>query len=101
MGRAKHMRLSKSSAAPWMSLAMKSALAGAIRMASASRLRLMCGIWLSTPALGRLSHCEVNTERPDRACIVTGVMNCSAAALMTTCTVAPALTKARHSSAAL
>jgi hypothetical protein len=33
--------------------------------------------------------------------MVTGVMNCSAASVITTCTVAPALMSARHSSAAL
>ena len=49
----------------------------------------------------RESHCELYTARFDKACIVTGVMNCSAAGVMTTCTVAPSFTSARHSSAAL
>ena len=80
---------------------MKSALAGATRIASASRLRLMCGMLLSEPPDVRWSHCEVNTGRPDSACIVTGVMNCSAASVMTTCTVAPSLIRVRQSSAAL
>ncbi|EWS65028.1 hypothetical protein Y695_01727 [Hydrogenophaga sp. T4] len=80
---------------------MKSALAGATRIASASRLRLMCGMLLSEPPDVRWSHCEVNTGRPDSACIVTGVMNCSAASVMTTCTEAPSLIRVRQSSAAL
>jgi hypothetical protein len=42
--------------------------------------------------VARASHCEVYTGRCDSACIVTGVMNCSAASVITTCTVAPALT---------
>ena len=97
MGRAKHMRLSKSSARPCSSLAMKSARAGATTMASASRLRLMCAMLLGS----RASHCETYTGRFDKACRVTGVMNWAAASVITTWTVAPALTKARHSSAAL
>ena len=80
---------------------MKSALAGATTIASASRLRLMWGMLLSAPPEVRASHCEVNTGRPESACMVTAVMNCSAASVMTTCTVAPAFTSARHSSAAL
>ncbi len=80
---------------------MKSALAGAIRIASASRLRLMWGMLLSTPPAVRPSHCEVKTGRPESACIVTGVMNCPAASVITTCTLAPCLISARHSSAAL
>jgi hypothetical protein len=43
----------------------------------------------------------VKTGLPESACIVTEVMNCSAAWVMTTWTVAPALTKARQSSADL
>ncbi|XQU69717.1 hypothetical protein OJJOAM_002448 [Cupriavidus sp. H18C1] len=49
----------------------------------------------------RPSHCEVNTGRPDSACIVTGVMNCVAASVITTWTVAPALVSSRTSSADL
>ena len=55
IGRARHIRLSSSSARPCTSLAMKSALHGAITMASASRDRLMCGMLLGS----RASHCEV------------------------------------------
>jgi hypothetical protein len=55
IGRARHIRLSRSSARPCTSRAMKSALHGAITMASASRLRLMCGMLLGS----RASHCEV------------------------------------------
>ena len=76
---------------------MKSALHGAIRIASASRPRLMCAMLFAS----RRSHCELNTGRLLKACIVTGVMNRSAAAVMMTCTVAPSLTRARHNSAAL
>jgi hypothetical protein len=57
----------------------------------------MCGMLLGS----RASHCEPYTGRPDSACMVTGVMNCSAASVITTCTVAPSLISARHSSAAL
>jgi len=49
----------------------------------------------------RLSHWELNTGRLDRACMVTGVMNCAAASVITTWTVAPSLIRARHNSAAL
>ncbi len=49
----------------------------------------------------RSSHCDVNTVRPDSACIVTGVMKCVAASVITTCTVAPALVSSRTSSADL
>jgi len=76
---------------------MKSALHGAIRMASASRERLMCGMLLAS----RASHCEPYTGRFDSACMVTGVMNWAAASVITTCTVAPSLMRARHSSADL
>ena len=41
------------------------------------------------------------TGLPDNACMVTGVMNCAAASVMTTCTVAPALISRRHKSADL
>jgi membrane protein YqaA with SNARE-associated domain len=54
-------------------------------MASASRERLMCAMLLGS----RASHWLVYTGRPDSACIVTGVMNCVAASVITTCTVAP------------
>ena len=54
MGRARHIRLRSSSARPCSSLAMKSALHGATRIASASRERLMCGMLFGS----RASHCE-------------------------------------------
>ncbi len=76
---------------------MKSALHGAMTMASASRDRLMCGMLFGS----RASHCEPYTGRLDSACIVTGVMKCSAASVITTCTVAPCFTSPRQSSAAL
>jgi len=76
---------------------MKSALAGAMTMASASRERLMCAMLLPS----RASHCESKTGRLLSACSVTGVMKCPAASVITIWTVAPALTSARHSSAAL
>ena len=49
----------------------------------------------------RASHWLLKTGRPLSACIVTGVMNCAAASVITTCTVAPALTSSRTSSADL
>ena len=76
---------------------MKSALAGATRMASASRLRLMWGMALGS----RVSHWDVWTARPESACMVVAVMKRSAPAVMTTCTVAPALISWRHNSADL
>jgi hypothetical protein len=100
-GRARHSRLSRSSARPCSSFAMKSALAGATSTASACRVRLMCAMLFSVPSTARASQALVNTGRPDSACIVTAVMNCSAPSVMTTCTVAPAFTSARASSAAL
>lgn len=76
---------------------MKSALHGAMTMVWASRPRLMCGMLLGS----RASHCEWYTVRPVSACIVTGVMNCAAASVITTCTVAPALMSRRANSADL
>jgi hypothetical protein len=61
IGRARHSRLSSSSARPCASLAMKSALAGATTTASASRDRLMCAMLLGS----RASHWLVATGRPD------------------------------------
>ena len=97
IGRARQASESSSSARPWTSLAMKSALAGAISIASASRVRLMCAMLLWS----RASHWLVKTGRLESACIVTAVMKCSAASVITTCTVAPALTSSRTSSADL
>ena len=76
---------------------MKSALAGATSTASASRVRLMCAMLLAS----RASHWLVKTGRFESACRVTAVMNCAAASVITTCTVAPALISSRTSSAAL
>ena len=76
---------------------MKSALAGATTMASASRDRLMCAMLFGS----RASHWLVTTGRPDSACIVTAVMKRSAASVITTRTWAPALTNSRVASAAL
>ena len=80
---------------------MKSALAGATSTASAPRVRLMCAMLLAWPLTSRASQVLPNTGRPVSACNVSGVMNCSAEAVITTCTVAPAFTNARASSAAL
>ena len=96
-GRARHSSESKSSARPAARRARKSALAGATRMASASRPSWMCAM----PLAGRSSHCEVNTGWPESACIVAAVMKCCAPSLMATCTRAPACVSRRHSSAAL
>ena len=49
----------------------------------------------------RPSHWSVNTVRPESAWKVTGVTKCVAPAVITTCTVAPALVSRRVSSAAL
>ena len=76
---------------------MKSALAGAIRMASACRDNSICGIPLSILA----SHMSVNTRLPDKACMVTGVINWQADLVMTTCTSMPCLTNSLTSSAVL
>ena len=53
------------------------------------------------PFGSRLSHWLEKTGRPLSACIVAGVMNCAAASVITTCTVAPALISTRHNSADL
>ncbi|CUJ95469.1 Uncharacterised protein [Achromobacter xylosoxidans] len=95
--RATHSVDSRSSAMPWASLAMKSVLAGAISTASAPRVRSMCAMLLGT----RGSHASTNTGRPDRACMVTGVMKCVAASVITTSTMAPCSVMRRTSSAIL
>ena len=82
---------------PCASFARKSVEAGAMTMASASRERSMCGMLFGM----RASHCDVYTGRPESACMVTGVMNCVAASVITICTVAPALMSRRVSSAIL
>jgi hypothetical protein len=96
IGRARHIRLRSSSERPCTSRAMKSALHGAMRMASACRDRLMCGMLLA-----RARPTASVDGAFDSACMVTGVMNCSAASVITTCTVAPSLISSRHSSADL
>ena len=96
-GRARQVSVSRSAARPCASWASRSALAGATRIASASRPRLMCGMLLGS----RASHWLSTTGRLLSACSVTGVMNCAAASVISTCTVAPALTSKRHSSADL
>ncbi|CFP60231.1 Uncharacterised protein [Bordetella pertussis] len=95
--RARHSVESRSSARPCASLAMKSALAGAISTASAPRVRSMCAMLLST----RASQASTKTGRPDSACMVTGVMKCVAASVMTTSTTAPCSVMRRTSSAIL
>ena len=95
--RAKHKVVSKSSARPSESLASKSAVAGATRIASAVRESSIWAILLSM----RASHWLVKTGNPVRACMVTGVINCCAAALITTCTVAPSCINKRANSADL
>jgi hypothetical protein len=57
----------------------------------------MCGMLLGS----RASHCEPYTGRPDSACMVTGVMNCSAAAGHHHLHGGALLDERRHSSAAL
>ena len=96
-GRARHRVESRSSHTPCASLRRKSAEHGAIRMASAWRVKSICAMLLSM----RASHWLVCTGWPDRACIVTAVMKWLAASVITTCTEAPDLVRARHSSAAL
>ena len=88
---------SKSSARPCTSLAKKSALAGATKMASAFLDNSICGMPLPT----LLSHMSINTGLPESACMVTGVINWQAAAVITTCTSISAFTNKRTSSAAL
>ena len=63
IGRARHSRLSRSSARPCTSLAMKSALAGATSTASASRVRLMCAMLFGS----RASHWLVYDRRGSTA----------------------------------
>ena len=96
-GRARHSSANSSEARPCANCAMKSALAGATMSASAWRERSM---WAML-AGARESHWSVTTGRPVRACMVTGVMKRQAASVITTCTVAPALTSSRASSADL
>ncbi len=66
-------------------------------MASHPRESSMCAMLLGTLA----SHRSLWTGFPDSACMVTGVMKRQAAAVITTCTSAPAWVSNRVSSAAL
>ena len=88
---------SRSSAIPAAIRAMKSAVAGATTSRSASSASLMWPISASDAGSNRSSA----TGAPDRVCSVSGAMNRVAASVITTRTVAPALTNSRQSSAAL
>ena len=80
--RARHVVESTSSASPWASLAMKSALAGAITIASAPRESSMWAMWLAKLASQR----SVITGLPVNAWKVAGVTNFVAASVIATCT---------------
>ena len=94
---ARHNVDKRSSARPSECFAMKSALAGATKIKSASLDNSMWGI----PFEIRSSHWLTNTGKPLTACSVVGVTNCVAALVMTTCTVAPSLINALTSSGVL
>ena len=87
----------RSLAIPAARRAIASAVAGATISRSASSASWMCPIAASLPR----SNSSRDTGAPESVCIVSGVMNCVAASVITTLTVAPALTKRRQSSAAL
>ena len=89
--------VSRSLAIPAARRAMASAVAGATTIRSASSASRMWPISASLPA----SNSSRATGAPESVCIVSGVMNWVAASVMTTRTVAPALTSRRQSSAAL
>ncbi len=89
--------VSRSLAIPAARRAMASAVAGATINRSASSASLMCPISASLPR----SNSSRATGAPDSVCMVSGVMNWVAASVITTRTVAPALTSSRQSSAAL
>ena len=95
--RARHRVDSRSSPWPCASFAMKSADAGATRIASTWRERSMCPIAFAAPEC----HRSVKTGLPDKACSVIGAMNCVAAAVITTSTAIASLMSKRVSSAAL
>ncbi|OIQ65374.1 hypothetical protein GALL_530670 [mine drainage metagenome] len=88
---------SRSSANPCAARAMVCAVAGATTMRSAARANSICAMALGT----RTSHRSVNTGRPDKAWKVASPTKRLAASVSTTCTVAPALTSSRVSSADL
>ena len=95
--RARHSVVSRSSAMPWTSFAMRSAVAGAIRIGAAPRVRSICAMLLSTRGSQRSDH----TGLPDNAWKVTGVTKRAPPAVSATCTSAPAFPSSRTSSAAL
>ena len=78
---------------PCATLAMKCAVAGATTIASAPRVRSMCGIALPHCVA---SHWSVETGRPLSACIVVAVTNCRAPSVITTCTVGAFVLQAAH-----
>ncbi len=88
---------SRSSARPCATFARKCAVAGATISACAPRVRSMCGIALAVDR----SHWSDATGRPESACIVVAVTNSRAAAVITTCTVAPWSCRRRTSSQTL
>ncbi len=94
------MAVSIESQKPPASRASVWAVAGAITTASAHRPRSTCrvqAVWAS-PASGNSSD---STSRPASVAIVSGGMKRAAAAVITGCTSAPALTSRRVRSAAL
>ena len=82
---ARHSVVSRVSAIPAASRAIRSAVAGAMRMTSAHLASSMCPI----AASASVSQRSVRTGRPDTAWKVSGVTKCVAASVMTTCTSAP------------
>ncbi len=94
---AKAVELSISSAKPWAIFAMILAVAGAMSSSAARSARAMCST--------AIAECNVNiavtTGRCVIACRVRGLMNCCAAAVITTSTSKPCLTKRLAKSAAL
>ena len=94
---ARHTAASRSSAMPCARRAMKFAVAGATRMRSHQRARLM---W-PMPASLSWSSSSVQTGRPDRAWKVSGETNSRAPRVITTCTSAPRSFRRRTRSALL
>ena len=89
--------LSRSLARPWARRAIVLAVHGAIRMRVAQRASSMWPMAASAAS----SHSELRTGWPDRAWNVVGPTKCSADAVITTRTWAPASCRRRSSSAAL
>jgi len=94
---ARHSVLTRSSAKPWVSLAMVFALAGATRMRSGQRASSMCPMAASAAS----SHRVVRTVLPESAWKVVAETKCPALAVIATCTWAPAWIIRRTKSAAL